>query len=134
MSHQVVRVKREAVAPCMTGPLCHKLFRESTTIIECLHTVFCRKCLYKKLSDEEMECCPLCNIELGCVPLEKLRPDHNLQDVRAKVFPYKRIKVKGPEVVSRYMAGKEKGKISLIIGNFLGKEMYHPCLKFLQVT
>ncbi|KAL3644934.1 hypothetical protein CASFOL_010114 [Castilleja foliolosa] len=98
MSHQVVRVKREAVAPCMTCPLCHKLLREATTIIECLHT-FCKKCIYKKLSDEEMESCPICNIYLGCVPLEKLRLDHNLQDVRAKIFPHKRIKVQAPEIV-----------------------------------
>lgn len=35
----------------------------------------CRKCIRKKLSDEEMECCPVCNIDLGCVPLEKLRSD-----------------------------------------------------------
>ena len=35
--------------------------------------IVCRKCIYKKLSDEEMECCPICNIDLGCVPLEKLR-------------------------------------------------------------
>ncbi|KAL6505187.1 hypothetical protein OROGR_025004 [Orobanche gracilis] len=120
MSHQVVRVKREAVAPCMTCPLCHKLFREATTIIECLHTFefFCRKCIYKKLSDEEMECCPLCNIDLGCVPLEKLRLDHNLQDVRAKVFPYKRIKVKGPEVVSPVTwpaKRKERSLSSLVV-------------------
>lgn len=27
------------------------------------------------------------------------RPDHNLQDVRAKIFPYKRRKVQAPEVV-----------------------------------
>ncbi|KAL2510767.1 E3 ubiquitin protein ligase DRIP2 [Abeliophyllum distichum] len=98
MSNQVVKVKREAVLPCMTCPLCHKLFRDATTIIECLHT-FCRKCIYKKLSDEEMECCPICNIDLGCIPLEKLRPDHKLQDVRAKIFPSKR-KVKTAEVVT----------------------------------
>ncbi|XP_055829293.1 E3 ubiquitin protein ligase DRIP2-like isoform X2 [Solanum dulcamara] len=57
------------------------------------------KCIYKKLSDEELECCPICNIDLGCVPLEKLRPDHNLEDVRSKIFPYKRRKVKAPEIV-----------------------------------
>ncbi|XP_051142263.1 E3 ubiquitin protein ligase DRIP2 [Andrographis paniculata] len=98
MSHQVVKVRRDAVAPCMTCPLCRKLFRDATTISECLHT-FCRKCIYKKLSEEEMECCPICSIDLGCVPLEKLRPDHTLQDVRAKIFPSKRIKAKTPEVV-----------------------------------
>ncbi|KAK6141594.1 hypothetical protein DH2020_024662 [Rehmannia glutinosa] len=117
MSHQVVKVRREAVAPCMTCPLCHKLFREATTIIECLHT-FCRKCIYKKLSDEEMECCPICNIDLGCVPLEKLRLDHNLQDVRAKIFPYKRIKVKPPEFVSPVTLPakrKERSLSSLVV-------------------
>lgn len=35
--------------------------------------IVCRKCIKKKLSDEEMECCPVCNIDLGCVPMEKLR-------------------------------------------------------------
>lgn len=117
MSHQVVEVRREAVAPCMTCPLCHKLFRDATTIIECLHT-FCRKCIYKKLSDEEMECCPICSIDLGCVPLEKLRPDHNLQDVRAKIFPHKRIKVKAPEVVTPVALPakrKERSLSSLVV-------------------
>ncbi|XP_022854151.1 E3 ubiquitin protein ligase DRIP2-like [Olea europaea var. sylvestris] len=98
MPNQVVKVKREAVLPCMTCPLCRKLFHDATTIIECLHT-FCRNCIYKKLSDEEMECCPICNINLGCAPLEKLRPDHKLQDVRAKIFSSKR-KVNTPEVVT----------------------------------
>ncbi|XP_075507178.1 E3 ubiquitin protein ligase DRIP2-like isoform X1 [Primulina tabacum] len=89
MPNQVVKAKRGSVASCMTCPLCHKLFRDATTIIECLHT-FCRKCIFKKLSDEEMDCCPVCDIDLGCAPLEKLRPDHNLQDIRAKIFPYKK--------------------------------------------
>ncbi|KAG8370756.1 hypothetical protein BUALT_Bualt13G0016600 [Buddleja alternifolia] len=117
MSHQVVKVRREAVAPCMTCPICDKLLRDATTIIECLHT-FCRKCIYKKLSDEEMECCPICNIDLGCVPLEKLRPDHNLQDIRAKIFPSKRIKVKAPEVVTPVALPakrKERSLSSLVV-------------------
>ncbi|KAB2022823.1 hypothetical protein ES319_D07G238500v1 [Gossypium barbadense] len=98
MANQVVKVKREAIAACMTCPLCNKLLRDATTISECLHT-FCRKCIYDKIEEEELECCPICNIDLGCVPLEKLRPDHNLQDVRTKIFPLKRRKVKAPEVV-----------------------------------
>lgn len=98
MANQVVRVKREAIAACMTCPLCDKLLKDATTISECLHS-FCRKCIYDKISEEELECCPICNIDLGCVPLEKLRPDHNWQDVRAKVFPFKRRKVKAPESV-----------------------------------
>ncbi|KAL2507772.1 E3 ubiquitin protein ligase DRIP2 [Forsythia ovata] len=117
MSNQVLKVKRDVVAPCMTCPLCHKLFRDATTIIECLHT-FCRKCIYRKLSDEEMECCPICNIHLGCVPLEKLRSDHNLQDVRAKIFPYKRRKVEAPEVVTPVTLPakrKERSLSSLVV-------------------
>ncbi|XP_042015736.1 E3 ubiquitin protein ligase DRIP2-like [Salvia splendens] len=117
MSLQVVKRRREGLAPCMTCPLCHKLFREATTIIECLHT-FCRKCINKKLSDEELECCPVCNIDLGCVPLEKLRLDHNLQDVREKIFPYKRMKVRAPEVVSPVTSPvkrKERSLSSLVV-------------------
>ncbi|XP_054823870.1 E3 ubiquitin protein ligase DRIP2-like [Prosopis cineraria] len=98
MANQVVKVKRETIAACMTCPLCNKLFREATTISECLHT-FCRKCIHDKITEEELECCPICNIDLGCVPLEKLRPDHSLQDVRAKIFPLKNVKAKAPEVV-----------------------------------
>ncbi|KAL7259282.1 hypothetical protein ACSBR1_005215 [Camellia fascicularis] len=33
----------------------------------------CRKCIYEKVSDEEVDSCPVCNIDLGCVPVEKLR-------------------------------------------------------------
>ncbi|OMO96289.1 Prefoldin beta-like protein [Corchorus olitorius] len=46
-----------------------------------------------------MDCCPVCDIELGCLPVDKLRPDHNLQDLRAKIFPYRRIKISAPEVM-----------------------------------
>ncbi|XP_016513876.2 E3 ubiquitin protein ligase DRIP2-like isoform X2 [Nicotiana tabacum] len=117
MANQVVKVKRDRIAACITCPLCHKLFRDATTVSECLHT-FCRKCIYKKLSDEETERCPICNIDLGCVPLEKLRPDHNLQDVRAKIFPYKRRKVQAPEVVppiSLPVRRKERSLSSLVV-------------------
>jgi hypothetical protein len=33
----------------------------------------CRKCIYQKFDDEEVECCPVCKIDLGCTPTEKLR-------------------------------------------------------------
>ncbi|XP_034691345.1 E3 ubiquitin protein ligase DRIP2-like [Vitis riparia] len=117
MSNQVVKVRRETIAACMTCPLCNKLLRDATTISECLHT-FCRKCIYNKISDEELECCPICNTDLGCVPLEKLRPDHNLQDVRAKIFPFKRRKVKAPEVVlpvTLPVKRKERSLSSLVV-------------------
>jgi len=38
MLGQVVKVQREEIAACMTCPLCNKLFRDATTISECLHT------------------------------------------------------------------------------------------------
>ncbi|EOX94564.1 hypothetical protein QUC31_004589 [Theobroma cacao] len=117
MANQVVKVKREAIAACMTCPLCNKLLRDATTISECLHT-FCRKCIYDKIQEEELECCPICNTDLGCVPLEKLRPDHNLQDVRAKIFPLKRRKVKAPEIVPPVTVPtrrKERSLSSLVV-------------------
>ncbi|XP_073300191.1 E3 ubiquitin protein ligase DRIP2-like isoform X2 [Primulina huaijiensis] len=117
MPNQIVKARRESVASCMTCPLCHKLFRDATTIIECLHT-FCRKCIFKKLLDEEMECCPVCDIDLGCAPLDKLRPDHNLQDIRARLFPYKRTHVNSPEVVTPVTfpaKRKERSLSSLVV-------------------
>lgn len=117
MANRVVKVRRETIQACMTCPLCRKLFRDATTISECLHT-FCRKCIYDKISDEEIENCPICNIDLGCVPLEKLRPDHNLQDLRAKVFPIKGRKAKASEVVSAVtlpVRRKERSLSSLVV-------------------
>ncbi|KAG8663348.1 hypothetical protein MANES_01G201200v8 [Manihot esculenta] len=117
MANQFVKVKRETIASCMTCPLCNKLLKDATTISECLHT-FCRKCIYHKISDEGVDCCPICNIDLGCVPLEKLRPDHNLQDVRAKIFPFKRRKVEAPEVIPSVVLPvrrKERSLSSLVV-------------------
>ncbi|VAI36412.1 unnamed protein product [Triticum turgidum subsp. durum] len=95
----LVMVKRELLARCMTCPLCNRLLRDATTVSECLHT-FCRKCIYKKFNDEEVESCPVCDIDLGCTPVEKLRADHSLQDVRSKIFPSKRKKIKVEDVAS----------------------------------
>ncbi|KAJ6721450.1 E3 UBIQUITIN PROTEIN LIGASE DRIPH-RELATED [Salix viminalis] len=99
MLGQVVKVQREKISACMTCPLCNKLFRDATTISECLHT-FCRKCIYKKIADEELDSCPVCDTELGCSPLEKLRADHSWQDLRAKIFLSRRKKAREPETVS----------------------------------
>uniref|UniRef100_A0A6V7QRB6 RING-type domain-containing protein n=1 Tax=Ananas comosus var. bracteatus TaxID=296719 RepID=A0A6V7QRB6_ANACO len=113
---QVVRVRRELLTSRMTCPLCNKLLREATTISECLHT-FCRKCIFEKLNDEEFDCCPTCNIDLGCLPVEKLRPDHNLQDIRAKIFPFKRRKINATEVpsITLPVRRKERSLSSLVI-------------------
>ncbi|KAJ6847080.1 E3 ubiquitin protein ligase DRIP2-like isoform X1 [Iris pallida] len=113
---ELVRVRREVLAACMTCPLCEKLLDDATTISECLHT-FCRKCIFEKLTDEEVDWCPICNIDLGCVPVEKLRPDHNLQDVRSKIFPLKRRKVNAPEVpsITLPIRRKERSLSSLVV-------------------
>ncbi|WCJ43879.1 Polycomb group RING finger protein 1 [Euphorbia peplus] len=113
----VVKVKRDILEACMTCPLCNKLLRDATTISLCLHT-FCRKCIYEKLSDEEVDCCPVCDIDLGCLPVEKLRADHNLQDIRAKIFPFKRRKIQAPEVIpsiSLPAKRKERSLSSLVV-------------------
>ncbi|CAL0321017.1 unnamed protein product [Lupinus luteus] len=114
---RVVKVKRDTLRACMTCPLCHKLFKYPTTISLCLHT-FCRKCIYEKFSDDEVDCCPVCNIDLGCLPAEKLRPDHNLQDIRAKIFPFKKKNIKTPEVLSSISLPakrKERSLSSLVV-------------------
>ncbi|XP_039831608.1 E3 ubiquitin protein ligase DRIP2-like isoform X3 [Panicum virgatum] len=94
----VVRLKRSALAACLTCPLCGRLLRDAAAITECLHT-FCRKCISEEFINKEVCCCPICSIDLGCAPLEKLRIDHSLQFVRSKIFPKKQ-KVEGPEVTS----------------------------------
>uniref|UniRef100_A0A804N4Z5 RING-type domain-containing protein n=1 Tax=Zea mays TaxID=4577 RepID=A0A804N4Z5_MAIZE len=113
----VAMVKRELLTRCLTCPLCDHLLRQATTISECLHT-FCRKCIYKKLNDEDLDHCPVCKIDLGCTPVEKLRADHNIQDVRSKFFPFKRKKVNAEEAESPIMLPvkvKERSISSLVV-------------------
>ncbi|OMO95601.1 Zinc finger, RING-type [Corchorus olitorius] len=93
---EVSKVDREKLVACMTCPLCNKLFKDATTISECLHS-FCRKCIYEKLTKENLGNCPVCKIDLGCAPLEKLRADNNWQDIRTKIFPSKRKQSNEPE-------------------------------------
>lgn len=33
----------------------------------------CKECIYSKIEDEELECCPVCNIDLGTDPFTKMR-------------------------------------------------------------
>ncbi|KAL8159586.1 hypothetical protein V2J09_001123 [Rumex salicifolius] len=117
MPNQLAKVRRADIVACMTCPLCDKLLREATTISLCLHT-FCRKCIYEKLSDDDYDTCPVCDISLGCNPVDKLRPDHNLQDIRAKIFPIKRRKVEASEAalsVSPPAKRKERSLSSLVV-------------------
>ncbi|KAJ7979941.1 E3 ubiquitin protein ligase DRIP2 [Quillaja saponaria] len=96
MTSQRIKVERMKFAACMTCLLCNKLFREATTISECLHS-FCRKCIYKKIADQNLRCCPVCNVDLGCAPRDKIRADHNLQDLRVKLFSCERKKAEESE-------------------------------------
>ncbi|CAI0448988.1 unnamed protein product [Linum tenue] len=118
MAGEVVKLKRAALEACMTCPLCNKLLREATTVSLCLHT-FCRKCIYDRFSDDEVDTCPVCDIDLGCLPVEKLRPDHNLQDLRSKMFPSKRRKVHPTTEVVTSVAlpakRKERSLSSLVV-------------------
>ncbi|CAN0886407.1 E3 ubiquitin protein ligase DRIP2 [Linum grandiflorum] len=70
-NRMVVKVRRELIAACLTCTICNRLFRDATTVSECLHT-FCRKCISRRISNDGLESCPICNIDLGCVALEKL--------------------------------------------------------------
>jgi len=69
----------------------------------------------EKINDEEIDCCPVCNIDLGCDPEEKLRPDHNLQDIRNKVFPIKKINVDSPKALTTLPAKRKQRSISSLV-------------------
>ncbi|CAN8258403.1 unnamed protein product [Cochlearia groenlandica] len=80
-----LKAKREDMKIIFTCPLCNNLFNHATTISECLHT-FCRKCIQDKLTQEKLRACPVCKVDLGPAPLDKLRYDRSLEDLRLKVF------------------------------------------------
>ncbi|KAH9305150.1 hypothetical protein KI387_009554, partial [Taxus chinensis] len=78
----------------------------------------CKDCIYQKLAEEDTYHCPICNVYLGCLPKEKLRPDNNLQDVRSKIFPLKKKKMKTSDNISLGSAParrKERSLSSLVI-------------------
>jgi E3 ubiquitin-protein ligase DRIP len=86
VTYKEVRIAKAPLLTCLTCPLCNYLIREATTISECLHT-FCKDCITAELSNGESECCPMCHVGLGTLPLEKLRVDHQLNDLKEKLFP-----------------------------------------------
>uniref|UniRef100_A0A804P851 RING-type domain-containing protein n=1 Tax=Zea mays TaxID=4577 RepID=A0A804P851_MAIZE len=113
-ARRLARVRREALAACMTCPLCRGLLREATAVALCLHT-FCRDCIVEKINDDDADCCPVCNIDLGCDPEEKLRPDHNLQDIRNKVFPIKKINADSPKSLTTLPAKRKQRSLSSLV-------------------
>ncbi|KAI4984784.1 hypothetical protein ZWY2020_017414 [Hordeum vulgare] len=68
----VSRVSRAALTACLTCPLCKGYFREASALADCGHT-FCRDCIIKKIDEQGIESCPVCNAALGIAPEEKLR-------------------------------------------------------------
>lgn len=110
------KVKRGLLVDCLTCPLCSNLLREATTICVCLHT-FCKECIYQTFEDDETYCCPICNVYLGCLPQEKLRPDNNLQELRMKIFPIKKSKEPDGTSSQQTMSSRRKKKLlsSLVI-------------------
>ncbi|XP_077236323.1 E3 ubiquitin protein ligase DRIP2-like [Tasmannia lanceolata] len=114
MTNHYVKVKRSALVNCLNCPLCLNRLREATTICVCLHT-FCKDCIYQKLEEDETYCCPICNVYLGCLPQDKLRPDNNLQELRMKIFPSKKSKeVENPSTLTIPTKRKEKSLSSLV--------------------
>ncbi|XP_010421379.2 PREDICTED: probable E3 ubiquitin protein ligase DRIPH [Camelina sativa] len=105
-----VRVKKEDVARCFTCPLCTKRFVGATTIIECLHT-FCWDCIHDKFTTQKLRACPVCNVDLGGLPLEKLRKDYGWIELRQKIFPLKTKGVKAePKTVATSLKSSKKKK------------------------
>ncbi|KAF5738584.1 putative DREB2A-interacting protein 2 [Tripterygium wilfordii] len=98
MRSQIVKVQLQNLAGRITCPLCKKPFTDATVIPECHHT-FCKKFIYQKFTDEGLNSCPVCKVDLGGAPLQKLRPDKTLQDLRDKIFPSNRQKAKATEAV-----------------------------------
>ncbi|KAK6645704.1 hypothetical protein PHAVU_L001603 [Phaseolus vulgaris] len=86
MPKELLKVNLTKLSEAVTCKLCNKWLRKAATITECCHT-FCRECIEKKLIDEKLNHCPLCNTDLGCSPLDKLRSDTRKQDLRDKIFP-----------------------------------------------
>ncbi|CAM6045055.1 unnamed protein product [Sphagnum compactum] len=66
-------VKKDVLMACLMCNICKNTMQEVTTISECLHA-FCRKCIF----DAAPASCPVCNVDLGTRPLEKLKPDPTL--------------------------------------------------------
>ncbi|KAH7850657.1 hypothetical protein Vadar_001050 [Vaccinium darrowii] len=76
-----LRIQEAVMISLLTCPLCDGIFKEATTIIECLHT-FCKDCIYQKHQTEGITCCPRCNEDLSHLsPEDYLRPDERWRNL-----------------------------------------------------
>jgi len=69
-------VKKDVLMACLMCNICKNTMQEVTTISECIHS-FCRKCIF----DAAPASCPVCSVDLGTRPLEKLKPDPTLDSL-----------------------------------------------------
>ncbi|XLR00679.1 hypothetical protein S83_066877, partial [Arachis hypogaea] len=86
MANHTVILKKTTILPFLTCKICDELLEDATAIVECLH-LFCKKCIHHKIIEEELEHCPVCDLDLGPKPLEKLRHDESMQSIRNTIFP-----------------------------------------------
>ncbi|CAN6811961.1 unnamed protein product [Brassica oleracea] len=94
----VLKAKRQDMKACFSCPICNNLYDRATTISECLHT-FCKRCIEEKLVVENLKACPVCNVDLGVAPLDKLRSDNMWDELRLKVFKQKPKSVKAAAAI-----------------------------------
>ncbi|KAK7356898.1 hypothetical protein VNO80_16178 [Phaseolus coccineus] len=109
MTKELLKVNLTKLSEAVTCKLCNKWLRNAATITECCHS-FCRECIEKKLIDEKLNHCPVCNTDLGCSPLDKLRSDTRKQDLRDKIFPFEDRNDKEPS--SKLIAKIKKNFVS----------------------
>ncbi|VVA98609.1 unnamed protein product [Arabis nemorensis] len=107
MDESSVKAERKVIGKCFTCPICNKFFVDATTIIECIHT-FCRKCIRDKITAENLKACPVCQVDLGANPLEKLRTDNIWLDLRSTIFPPK-------PATKKHKAKKKKKTVSSVL-------------------
>jgi len=78
-----------AIANRLTCSICGELYKEATTISECLHT-FCRDCIDSRIIiGTNSNKCPECNTPIAPDPysLKQILYDRNLDDIVRKLFP-----------------------------------------------
>ncbi|XLS90480.1 hypothetical protein HN51_066488 [Arachis hypogaea] len=86
MKNHTIMLKKTTILPFLTCKICDEVLEDATAIDDCLH-LFCKKCIHYKIIEEKLKHCPVCHLDLGPKPLEKLRQDRNMQSIRNTIFP-----------------------------------------------